>query len=1655
MTSRSDASRAKAALVEQVQERLAAEASKTRADQARYFTEAFLRRVPAEEIANESPDTVAPLVAGIMKFAGTRPPGGSKIRVFNPDPRRDGWFSSHTIIEMVNPDSPFLVDTANLVLSELGLGVHIIVHPVIHAKRDRRGRLLGFFPSADDKGEPESIMHLQVDKQTDPERLRLIEHRLDIALQHVSQAVDDWASMRDRLTDTAERLGEWAPQVDAADLDECGKFLTWLRDDHFILLGARDYVVDRSEGNFNLDLVEGSGLGILRERKRTIRSRPIATLSDGALGERSAPLIITKTRARSTVHRGGYMDYIGVLKFDPEGRIVGERRFIGLFTSNAYFRRASDTPLVRLKVRQVLKRSELRKGSYARKSLVHILETLPRDDLFQASVDEIEETALAVLALMERQRVRLLVRRERFNRFYSCLVFIPRDHFSTENRNRIQDILFRAFQGEQLDYTVQISESRLARLQVLIRPKPGASPDPDLGVLEQRIIEAVRSWHDGLRDILVQKFGEERGLAWAAEIGHAFPAAYIEDVSPWVASFDVERIAELGDEEDLKMSLYRPRGRETDIIRFKLFKRGKPIPLSQVLPILENLGLEVINERPYQLAMTDESTVWVQDYDMVYAGASALDLDRVRDSFTEAFLNTWRGVTRSDGFNRLILGCGLHWREVKILRAYCKYLQQTGIPFSLAYMAVTLSKHPLLARLLVEYFEALFEPERGRESDYQRDLASRRLARDFDGLKGGGTSATGDPVLVELVQAVIDQRRNGDRPAQIAAIEQAFLRGLNGVASLDEDRILHVFYQVMRATLRTNFYQRGSDGNPREHLSFKLDSSRVPDLPAPRPYREIWVYSTRVEGIHLRMGPIARGGLRWSDRKADFRTEVLGLMKAQNVKNTMIVPVGAKGGFVPMQLPEGGGREAIMEEGTACYKIFINGLLDVTDNLHEEKVIPPVDLVRRDGDDPYLVVAADKGTATFSDTANGIAEERGFWMGDAFASGGSVGYDHKGMGITAKGAWEGVKRHFRELGTDIQREPFTVVGIGDMSGDVFGNGMLLSRQIRLRAAFNHLHIFLDPDPDEAESYRERKRLFDLPRSGWDDYDPDLISKGGGIFSRQDKSIALSKPVRDWLGVEDKQLTPNELIRILLQSEFDLLWNGGIGTYVKASRESHSDVGDLANNAVRVNGGDLRCRVIGEGGNLGVTQLGRVEYSRAGGRINTDFIDNSAGVDCSDHEVNIKLLLDQALRADKLRMKARNRLLADMTDEVEALVLRSNYLQTQALSLMERLSASRIGAKQRFIDILEDEGLLDRALEFLPDDVELVERRNRGEGLYRPELAVLLSYSKIRLYQQLLDSNVPEDPFLSAELARYFPEPLRERFPELIEAHRLRREIVATQVTNSLVNRMGISFVVRMREDTGASPDKLARAYTVARELLDARDFWDRVEALDNKVSADLQIDAMLVMWHLLRQVTRWLANLPGHELEIRPTIDRLRPGLDAIQKGLFSSLDASERDVILATEQRYVEAGFPKRLARRIALLPLVFPLLDVVETAAESGLELKQVAAVYAGLGDSLGLKWLRSEVENLRVQGQWHAQARGNLRDELYAHHRELVDAAIRSCGIEGDPVVCWIGKNAEDVRRVTDMMEDMRNLERVDYATASVAVRSLGQLVSTATD
>jgi len=1639
----------KQALLDQVIARLADQMNTRQAKLAEMYVRYYFRRVPLDDLVQEAPATLATIVSKQLEFLKVRSPGETLIRLFNPRVESDGWESEHTIIEMVNDDMPFLVDTATLTLSEMSLGVHLIIHPVMRVNRDDNGKLTAIYLKKKKLGKAESIMQFQIDRRTREEDLAEIEQRLRASFGDARRAVSDWRAMEKKASEARKSMATSAPQVEKRLMRECREFIKWLMDDHFIFLGVRDYEVVKDNGRFQLKIIPGSGLGILTETDSTVTTRPLTSLADEARKHKQKiPLIITKTNARSTVHRSGYLDYIGVLRFDDKGRTIGERRFLGLFTSTAYNLNAMDTPLVRIRAQRVLEEAKLREGSHAWKTMVHKLETLPRDELFQANSEQLSEIATGVLNLQERSRVRLFIRRERYGRFYSCLVYIPRERFNTENREEIQSILKRALKGKRLDYTVNVSESRLARLQVIVRPRPGAEIDPDVRALEQKIVEVVRSWADGLASTLVEKHGEEIGLRYAARFGRAFPEAYKEDISPWVAAFDVENAAAVDEGEDLRMSLYRPRKPRNGIIRLKLFRKHEPIPLSEVLPILENLGLHIVSERPYELRLPDEESLWIQDFDMIPAVGRELDLDIIRTQFKQSFERALRGDTDSDGFNRLVIASQMHWRQVKVLRAYCKYLLQTGVPFSLNYMAETLAKYPPIARFLVELFEASFDPARDKESDYRRELSAKNLGRRFATLLGGDCAQ--DSVLLEYVDDMVAARLQ-DREAQVFTIKRAFRRALESVSSLDEDRILLAFYRVIGATLRTNFFQKNEDDQHKDYISFKLDSQAVPDLPLPRPYREIWVFSPRFEGIHLRGGKIARGGLRWSDRRADFRTEVLGLMKAQNVKNTMIVPVGAKGGFVVKHSPSHEGRDAVMQEGIHCYSCFINGLLDLTDNLDEEKILPPADLVKRDIDDPYLVVAADKGTATFSDIANGISDQHGFWLGDAFASGGSVGYDHKAMGITARGAWEGVKRHFREMGRDIQREPFTVVGIGDMSGDVFGNGMLLSRHTRLKAAFNHLHIFLDPDPDEAASLKERRRLFRKARSGWSDYNPDLISKGGGVFSRQDKTIPLSREVRQWLNIEDEQLSPHALIRELLKAPEDLLWNGGIGTYVKASTESHAEVGDLANNLLRVDGRDLRCKVIGEGGNLGFTQRGRMEFASNGGRVNTDFIDNSAGVDTSDHEVNIKILLNQVMRAGEIDLDSRHKLLAEMTDEVAMLVLRSNYLQTQAISMMEKFSGPRLGSKQHFISVLENEGLLNRQLEFLPEDEELTDRRNQGEGLSRPELSVLLSYSKIRLFQQLLVSDVPEDPYLSRELIRYFPLPLQERYSDYMQAHRLKREIIATQVTNSLVNRMGASFTLRMHEDTGAEPAAVAKAYTVARGVFEARKFWERIRILDNKVDTDLQISALLAMWNLLRQTTRWLLNLPGRNLDIQAMVDLLSPGLHTLTRSMQKSMSVEDVENMQRQMQPYIDGGFPKALARRTVVLEYLFPALDVVETAARRGADVQQVADVFFGLGESLDLRWLYGHVESLEVLGQWHARARANLRDELFAQQNLLVERVLLASGQEGDAVAAWMEANEHSVKRVVDMMHDMKNHADMDYATIAVAVRSLAQLVN----
>ncbi|NUO74494.1 MAG: NAD-glutamate dehydrogenase [Lysobacter sp.] len=1611
---------------------------KARHAEAEAFAQAFYRRMSGDELPQHSPDGWAALASDFLEFARARKTGKALVRLFNPTLKTHGWESAHTVLQIANDDMPFLVDSVTMTLAEQGIGVHVLGHPVVTFRRDKAGKIV-----AVGEGVAESLMHLEIDRQS-AEAMPRVQKALEAVLEDVRAIVRDWAQMRDKMGEVAQALGGRKLPVSDEGRQEAQEFLRWAADNHFTFLGYREYEVTKKNGQEVLCAVPDSGLGLLRGHDAG-KPRPLTSLAAHYMPQSGSvdALILTKTNARSTVHRPGYMDYIGVLSFDAAGKPVREERFIGLYTSSAYNRRPWDIPLVRQRHAYVMEQSGLSSDSHSGKALRHILETLPRDELFQSGGEELLRTSTGILGLQERVRSKLFLRRDRYGRFFSGLVYIPRDRFNTDVRLRIEAMLKRMLHGEQVDTTVLIGESPLAQLHLIVRPKSGEAIQIDNAAIEAELAQIVRDRRDELREALVARHGEERGLALANQYGRALPTGYVDEVSAAAAADDIEHLAALSGADDLRLNLRRV-GTGEGGLRFKFYRQHDDIPLSDALPMMENMGLRVISEHPYRLTAGD-TPLYIQDFEVETVGAD-VDVSRLDETFEDAFGQIWRGNAENDGFNRLILAANLSWRQVAMLRAYCKYLLQVGVPFSQSYVEETFFRYPLLARLLVELFEARFDPCTGKESKAEIKAGIERLTQQLQALAGG------DAAVLAALQPVIDAR-NGKREQQVD-ITRSTLKGLlDRVSSLDEDRILRSFIGVIDATLRTSYYQRAANGGERGYVSYKFDSAQVPDLPKPRPYREIFVYGPRVEGVHLRFGPVARGGLRWSDRREDFRTEVLGLVKAQMVKNTVIVPVGSKGGFFAKRPPLGGDRDAVLAEGIACYKMFINGLLDITDNIVDGKIVPPRDVVRHDNDDPYLVVAADKGTATFSDIANGIAAEHGFWLDDAFASGGSVGYDHKGMGITAKGAWESVKRHFRSLGRDSQTQDFTTVGIGDMSGDVFGNGMLLSEHIRLLAAFDHRHIFLDPNPDAARTFKERDRMFKLPRSSWDDYDKKLISKGGGVYPRSAKSIPLSPEIKTALGIDAgvSAMSPTELMSAILKAPVDLLWNGGIGTYVKASSESNGDVGDRANNALRVNGNELRCKMVGEGGNLGLTQLGRIEAALHGVLLNTDFIDNSAGVDTSDHEVNIKILLNGQVQTKKLTLPERNKLLASMTDEVAGLVLNDNYRQNQAISLMERMSLSRLGSKQHFIRTLESQGLLDRQIEFLPSDAEIAERKARGQGLTRPELSVLLSYSKLVAFQQLLDSDVPEDPYLSKELVRYFPEPLQKKYAKAMENHRLKREIIATAVTNSTINRMGATFLLRMQEDSGRTPGEVAKAFTITRETLDARELWAQIDALDGKVAESTQIDALQVIWNLQRSFTRWLLSRPGAIPDIATAVARYHDGFKDIRAGK-GILGDGERPAYEASFADWKAKGVPVALADQLAALPYLEPSCDVIEVARERKLKPADVAKVHFRLGEALRLPWLQQQIDALTVDGRWHAVARGVLREELGTQQRILVGQVLAMPGASAEAKVKhWLERDDVSLRFTLAMLNELAAQKTLDYPTASVAVQRLSQLAS----
>jgi glutamate dehydrogenase len=1563
------------------------------------FLEHYYARAEMEDLTRD-PGALAAAALGHLNWGAARAPGTAKVRVFNPTRSRDQWTSDRTIVQMANDDMPFLVDSAAMALSGMGHAVHLTIHPVLHIERDQTGQLTHVRYGHEQGTRPESFIHMEITREVQAQVLSGIAQQLHRTLRDVRAAVSDWPPMLAMLLEATQELRS---RGGSPLLTESCAFLEWLANNHFTLLGYREFDLLRGDDVDRLRSRPGTGLGLLRDAAQIgdaveLRGRAREEARS------SMPLVITKSNARSTVHRPALMDHIGVKVFDQDGGPIAERRFVGLFTSVAYNESPRDIPLLRHKVAQLMEVSGLDPLSHRGKNFRHILDTFPRDDLFQGSMDDLSAIAAGILSLQDRHRLKLFCRRETFGRFYSCFVYLPRDHYSLRARRRIEQLLLEGLGGTAVESEVAISESALARLVVTVRMNRGETAEPDLAQIEKRLTDAVKTWGDQFRAALIAQLPEDEALELYHEFADSISASYQEHVDPLRASGDVHLVARVHTgESNLEMAIGESPTQRQDRLRFTTFVRADPIELYVALPILENMGFKVISEYASSIRLPD-NPIWIQDFELQSSSAQTLDRDAIGGRLKECFARVLGGDADNDTFNAFVVGAGLDWREAALLRAYCKYILQSTMPFSQTYMQNALSRFPEFCRALVGQFRGFFDP----------DLTAK------------------------------------DREAKRSASERTLLQELDRTSSLDEDRILRAFASVVGATQRTNFFQLDS-GERKPYVSLKLDPTQIAELPRPRPKFEIFVYSRRVEGVHLRCGNIARGGLRWSDRREDFRTEVLGLMKAQQVKNTVIVPSGAKGGFVCKELPQGD-RDAVHREVVNCYKTFVRGLLDLTDNVVDGRPVGPDRVLARDEPDTYLVVAADKGTATFSDIANGLSAEYGFWLGDAFASGGTAGYDHKKMAITARGAWEAVKRHFLELGLDTQNEPFSVIGIGDMSGDVFGNGMLLSPHLKLIAAFNHQHIFIDPDPDPATSFAERQRLFALPRSSWDDYDRSKLSSDGGIYSRQSKSIELDPAAQRVLDLEQRTVTPPELVRAILTARADLLWNGGIGTYVKASSQSHGDAGDPTNDSVRVDGNQLRCRVVAEGGNLGLTQLGRIEYALRGGRINTDFIDNSGGVDSSDREVNIKILLNDVIGQGKLARGKRDALLAEMTEDVAALVLTSNYGQTQALSMMRLKASERLGEHARLIRVLETRGLLDRALEFLPSEEQIDERRNAGRGLTRPELAVILSYSKIELSASLIESDIPQDFYLAGELEAYFPQPLSKRFKPLIRKHQLGGEIVAMLISSSIINRMGPFFVLRAEEETGANVTQVARAYAIVREVFSVRALWRSIEALDYSVQADVRYDSMFQISRMVRRAVYWFLQNYSDSLDIEPMVMRFRPGAEKLISTLPKLVTGRVAQKFEQDETHYQNVGFPPDLAQRVASLAMMTQALDVIELAREFTLTVKQVGSLYFELSHRLRLEWVREQVEALKVEGRWRAMARATLRETLAQQVRALARSVLqrRAGRTPQEALSVWLDKSQSQVTRVLHALDDMQTSGPIDFATLSVALKEVGRLI-----
>ncbi|WLH33381.1 NAD-glutamate dehydrogenase [Pseudomonas sp. FP2196] len=1600
----------KADFQHQLQAALAQHISEQALPQVALFAEQFFGIISLDELTQRRLSDLAGCTLSAWRLLERFDHAQPQVRVYNPDYERHGWQSTHTAVEVLHHDLPFLVDSVRTELNRRGYSIHTLQTTVLSVRRGSKGELLEILPKGS-TGEGvlhESLMYLEIDRCANAAELNVLSKELEQVLGEVRVAVADFEPMKAKVQEILAKLDNSAFAVDADEKNEVKSFLEWLVGNHFTFLGYEEFVVtDQADGG-HIEYDQSSFLG-LTKLLRTGLTYDDLRIEDYAVSYLREPTLLSFAKAAhpSRVHRPAYPDYVSIREVDADGKVIKEHRFMGLYTSSVYGESVRVIPFIRRKVEEIEHRSGFQSKAHLGKELAQVLEVLPRDDLFQTPVDELFTTVMSIVQIQERNKIRVFLRKDPYGRFCYCLAYVPRDIYSTEVRQKIQQVLMERLKASDCEFWTFFSESVLARVQLILRVDPKNRLDIDTVLLEKEVVQACRSWQDDYAALTVESFGEAHGTNVLADFPKGFPAGYRERFAAHSAVVDMQHLLSLNEKNPLVMSFYQPLGQVSGQreLHCKLYHADTPLALSDVLPILENLGLRVLGEFPYRLRHTNGREFWIHDFAFTAAEGLDLDIQQLNDTLQDAFVHIVRGEAENDAFNRLVLTAGLPWRDVALLRAYARYLKQIRLGFDLGYIASTLNNHTDIARELTRLFKTRFYLARKLGSDDLEDKQQR--------------------------------------------LEQAILTALDDVQVLNEDRILRRYLDLIKATLRTNFYQTDANGQNKSYFSFKFNPHAIPELPKPVPKFEIFVYSPRVEGVHLRFGNVARGGLRWSDREEDFRTEVLGLVKAQQVKNSVIVPVGAKGGFLPRRLPLGGSRDEIAAEGIACYRIFISGLLDITDNLKDGALVPPANVVRHDDDDPYLVVAADKGTATFSDIANGIAIDYGFWLGDAFASGGSAGYDHKKMGITAKGAWVGVQRHFRERGINVQEDSITVVGVGDMAGDVFGNGLLMSDKLQLVAAFNHLHIFIDPNPNPATSFVERQRMFDLPRSAWTDYDTSIMSEGGGIFSRSAKSIAISPQMKERFDIKADKLTPTELLNALLKAPVDLLWNGGIGTYVKASTESHADVGDKANDALRVNGNELRCKVVGEGGNLGMTQLGRVEFGLNGGGSNTDFIDNAGGVDCSDHEVNIKILLNEVVQAGDMTDKQRNQLLASMTDEVGGLVLGNNYKQTQALSLAARRAYERIAEYKRLMGDLEGRGKLDRAIEFLPTEEQINERVAAGHGLTRPELSVLISYSKIDLKEQLLGSLVPDDDYLTRDMETAFPPTLVSKFSEAMRRHRLKREIVSTQIANDLVNHMGITFVQRLKESTGMSPANVAGAYVIVRDIFHLPHWFRQIEALDYQVSADVQLELMDELMRLGRRATRWFLRARRNEQNAARDVAHFGPHLKELGLKLDELLSGEIRENWQARYQAYVEAGVPELLARMVAGTSHLYTLLPIIEASDVTGQNPAEVAKAYFAVGSALDVTWYLQQISALPVENNWQALAREAFRDDVDWQQRAITISVLQQGDGTQDVearLALWMEQHEAMISRWRAMLVEIRAASGTDYAMYAVANREL---------